>query len=435
VWAILAALATFAAPTALSVGDRLPPVTLVDQDGQRVRIDAFGGRTALLSFVSTKQASVTFCPAVTAKFLYLQQHLPSPDYRLVQITRDAATDTPQRLRRYATQFGARSSAWRFLTGSGTDIGRLITILGAGNATNGYEKLFAVSGQGEILGILPADDWSPADALAWAAALERGESETSATFSGQSAAAGENPVQARLTLTGSGLQRRLDLVEFDRSASDPFRSYVSDMTKLVHLVVVSDDLLDFQHVHPVLGADGHFRMTLAFPHPTLYHLYADARPAGHENGVVRFDVPIGSDAPGSRPSKVSSDEAHAGPYTVRVSALHVAARQDVPLLFAIQRNGLPATDLHPYLGAYAHVIAVGVSDLSYVHAHPMTPGMMGAGTMGMGGSSQPVPLAENATVPATMTVHVRLRAPGLYKVWIQFRGGAALFAAPFVIQGT
>jgi cytochrome oxidase Cu insertion factor (SCO1/SenC/PrrC family) len=435
VWAILAALVTIAALPALSVGDRLPPVTLVDQNGQRVPIDALGGKTALLSFVSTRQASVTFCPAVTAKFLYLQQHLPSPNYRLVQITRDAATDTPQQLRHYATQFGARSADWRFLTGSGTDIGRLITMLGAGNATNGYEKLYAVSGQGEILGILPADDWSPADALAWAAALGRSEAESSATFSAQSAAAGERPVRARLTLTGSGLQRRLDLVEFDHSAGDPFRSYVTDMTKLIHLVVVSDDLVDFQHVHPVLGADGHFRMTLALPRPKLYHLYADATPAGHENGVVRFDVPVGSDAAGSRPSRVSSDEVRAGPYTVRVSALHVTARQDVPLLFAIQRNGLPATDLHPYLGAYAHVIAVGVFDLSYVHAHPMTPGMMGAGTMDMGGSSQPAPLAENATVPATMTVHFRLPAPGLYKVWIQFRAGASLFAAPFVIQGT
>lgn len=425
----VALLITAEPPAALRVGDRLPAVTLVDQDGRYVRIDALGGRGALVSFVSTKLASVTFCPAVTAKFLYMQQHLPSPDYRLVQITRDPDSDTPQRLRQYAAQFGARPADWRFLTGNRLDIDRLIAALGAGSAANGYEKLYAVSGRGEILGILPSDDWSPTDALAWATTLGADKPESGATFTGQSAAPGARTFQARLTLFGWGLQRRLVLIEFDRSPSDPFRSYVTDMTKLLHLIVVSDDLLDFQHVHPILDENGRFRLALAFPRPTLYHIYADATPAGHANGVIRFDVAMGRSQADSRPETVSGDEARAGPYVVRVSALQVAARQDVPLLFAIQRGGLPATDLHPYLGAYAHVIAIGVSDLSYMHAHPMTPGMMD-----MENSSQmAAPLDQNAIVPATMTVHFRFPAPGLYKVWIEFRGAASLYAAPFVVR--
>jgi hypothetical protein len=228
-----------------------------------------------------------------------------------------------------------------------------------------------------------------------------------------------------------LRRRLDLVEFDRSPGVPFHSYVTDMTKLLHLIVISDDLLDFQHAHPVLGADGHFRLTLAFPRATLYHIYADATPADHENSVIRFDAPVGHGESESRPAMVTGDEAHAGPYTVRVSALHVAARQDVPLLLAIQRSGLPATDLHPYLGAFAHVIAIGVSDLSYLHAHPMTPGMMDMG----GTSRMEAPVDESATVPATMTVHLRFPTTGMYKIWIQFRGGASVYAAPFVIQAS
>ncbi len=427
-WAVVAALLTTASP-GLSVGDRLPPVTLVDQDGQRVRIDALGGRGALVSFVSTKQASVTFCPAVTAKFLYMQQHLTWPGYRLVQITRDAASDTPFRLRQYAARFGARPADWRFLTGSRTAIEQLIATLGAGRAADGYEKLFAVSGRGEILGILPSVDWSPVDALAWAAALGAGEQGNVATFSGQTSPGGPHPFRARLTLRGAGLQRQLDLVEFDRSPGDPFRSYVTDMTKLLHLIVVSDDLRDFQHVHPVLDADGHFRLTLEFPRATLYHIYADSMPAGRDSGVIRFEVPLGHVGSSSRPATVTGDEARTGPYSVRVSAVHVAARQDVPLLLAIQRDGIPATDLHPYLGAYAHVIVIGMSDLSYLHAHPMTPAMME-----MGGAGQmSAPLDPSATVPATMTVHLRFPAPGMYKIWIQFRGGASIYAAPFVVR--
>jgi cytochrome oxidase Cu insertion factor (SCO1/SenC/PrrC family) len=427
----LAALLVTAAPAALRVGDRLPPVALVDQDGQRIRLNSLGGSPTLVSFVSTRQASVTFCPAVTAKFLYLQEHLPSPGFRLVQITRDAAADTPQRLRRYAAQFGARPADWRFLTGSADAITRLIAAMGAGTAANGYEKLYAVGRRGEILGILPPTDWSPVDALAWATALGGGEAGDTTTFSGQSATAGARPVQARMTLLGGGLRRHLDLIEFDQSASDPFRVYATDMTKLLHLIIVSDDLSEFQHVHPELGADGHFRLALSFPRATLFHIYADSAPAGHKSDVIRFDVHIGVGESENRPSTVSSDETHAGPYSVRVSDLQVAARQDVPLLFSIQRAGLPAMDLHPYLGAYAHVIAIGVSDLSYEHAHPTMAGMMDMGGTGR----MSAPLDQGATVPATMTVHLRFPRPGLYKIWIQFRGGATLFAAPFVVQAS
>jgi cytochrome oxidase Cu insertion factor (SCO1/SenC/PrrC family) len=431
-WAGLAVLLVSWLPGTLSPGDSLPPVTLIDQDGVRVRIDALGGRSVLLSFVSTRQASPTFCPAVTAKFLYLQQHLPASGYRLVQITRDSAVDSPLRMRRYADEFGAHSSDWRFLTGSPADITRLIASLGAGSAADGYEKLYLVSGRGELLGDLPADDWSPVDALAWAATIDGALPGETATYSGQSATTSEPAFQAKLVLQGKGLKRRLDLIEFDRSPQEPIRSFITDMTKLLHLVVVSDDLRDFQHVHPVLGPDGHFRLAIAFPRPALYHIYADATPQGHGHAVFRFDAAIGDVRPAARPATVSGETAHAGPYTVRLSAVSVPARQDVPLIIAVQRGaGLPAVDLHPYLGAYAHVVAVDIADLSYMHAHPMTPGAMDmAGTGAMG-----APLPDSAPVPATMTVHLDFPRPGLYRIWIQFRGGTGLYAAPFVVQAT
>jgi cytochrome oxidase Cu insertion factor (SCO1/SenC/PrrC family) len=433
--AVLAALLAIFAAAAVNVGGTLPAVTLVDQNGMRVRTDAFGSRIALLSFVSTRLASPTFCPAVTAKFLYLQQHLPRNGYALLQITRDPSADSPRQLRAYAQQFGARSADWRLLTGSTGDVARLIEALRAGSdgAVSGDEKLYAVSGGGELLGVLPAGDWSPADALTWAEIIERSRSVDSATYDGHSASAGAASSHATLRLAGRGLRRRFDLVEYDRTATQPIREYAMDMTKLLHLIVVSDDFRDFQHVHPVLQPNGHFRLDLAFPRPGLYHLYADATPMGRTQSVFRFDAGIGAGigigGAVARPSAVSRDEVVAGPYTVRLSAVRVAARQDAPLLIAVQRGGLPALDLHPYLGAFAHVVALGISDLSYMHAHPMAMQAMGiAGADPMG-----TPLPDNAAVPATMTVHLNFPRPGRYALWVQFRGGQSLYAAPFVVQ--
>jgi hypothetical protein len=320
----------------------------------------------------------------------------------------------------------RAADWRFLTGDPATVAHLIASLGAGSAANGYEKLYMVSGDGVLLGELPAVDWSPIDALAWSA-----EVADTATYSGRSATSRPAPVQARLALRGTSLQRQLDLVEFDRSPSTPIRSYVVDMTKLLHLIVVSDDLRDFQHVHPVLGPDGHFRMALSFPHSGLYHIYADATPQGRDRAVMRFDAAIGAISGGGRPSAVSSEETKAGPYTVKLSSVHFPADQDVPLLVAVQRASVPALDLHPYLGAYAHVVAIGISDLTYLHVHPTMPGAMDMS----GGGAMSGSLPDSAVVPATMTVHLRLPQPGLYKIWIQFKGGSALYVASFVVLAT
>ena len=428
-WIVLAVLLFSFNSGSFSAGNRLPHIILTDQNGTRVSLDALGGRRTLLSFVSTRQASTTFCPAVTAKFLYMQQHLANSGYRLVQITRDAAIDTPQRLRRYADEFGARSADWTFLTGDPAVISRLITVLSAGSASDGYEKLYLVSGRVEVLGTLPAGDWSPDDALAWAASIDEGMSDGAATYSGRSATMSDPAFHARLALQGSGLQRNLDLVEFTRSPQMPIRSYVIDMTKLLHVIVVSDDLRDFQHVHPQLGSDGHFRLSISFPRTSLYHIYADATPRGLGKAVFRFDVSIGDSRAGARPATISPEIAQAGPYTVRVSSVRVRAREDTPLLVAVKRAGLPAIDLHPYLGAYAHVVTINASDLSYMHAHPMTPGDMSMA----GDRAMDAALDNSATVPATMTVHLNFPRSGLYKVWFQFRGGSGVYAAPFVVQ--
>jgi hypothetical protein len=42
------------------------------------------------------------------------------------------------------------------------------------------------------------------------------------------------------------------------------------------------------------------------------------------------------------------------------------------------------------------------------------------------------LSETATSSPDMQLHLTLRERGIYKMWIQFRGGDALYVAPFVV---
>jgi hypothetical protein len=238
------------------------------------------------------------------------------------------------------------------------------------------------------------------------------------------------LRATLDVSGSGLTRQLTVREYSEDRAGSLRAYGLDMTKRMHLIIVSDDLAVFMHVHPVLGSDGGLRLGVRFPRPAIYHLYADAVPVGFGHSVFRFDVKIGwTKRIDVRRAGIAGDSVSLGPYVVRLSALRFPAGQDAPVLVAITRSGEPATDLHPYLGAFAHIVAIGVSDLSYAHVHAMDARNM---SMGVGTQNDASPIPANTIVPATMSVHLDLAKKGIYKVWVEFQGGSKLYAAPFAI---
>ena len=252
----------------------------------------------------------------------------------------------------------------------------------------------------------------------------------AQYAGVPSVVASRDLRATLDVGGSGLARQLTVREYSEDRTGPLRSFGLDMTKRMHLIVISDDLSTYMHVHPVLGGDGAFTLGIRFPKAAIYHVYADARPTGFGHSVFRFDVKIGwSKRIAVRHAGPGGNTVTLGPYAVRLSALRVPAGQDAPVLVAITRSGEPATDLHPYLGAFAHIVAIGVTDLSYTHVHAMDARAM---PMGTGTEDEASPVPFNTIVPATMSVHLDLAKKETYKVWVEFQGGSKLYAAPFVV---
>ena len=91
-----------------------------------------------------------------------------------------------------------------------------------------------------------------------------------------------------------LTRKLDFWLTKRPSGVTLTRYDVDMTKLLHVIIVSDDFSTFLHVHPMFSKDGHFRIRQRFRKPGLYHVYADGEPQGIGQQVFRFDLPIGTD---------------------------------------------------------------------------------------------------------------------------------------------
>lgn len=242
------------------------------------------------------------------------------------------------------------------------------------------------------------------------------------------------------LAGDLLGRRLSIWMTKPGSSEPLRRYVVHATKLLHLIIVSDDFRQFIHVHPMLGSDGRFTIAQHFLTPGLYHLYADSMPEGMENQVVRFDLPIAGGKAAPERSLPGGLASAAGPYTIAVNTTKVKAGSDAVLRFHFSENGKPAGDLHPYLGELFHAIILNVQDESYVHAHPMP--LQGAEKMQMGdmGDMGGMPMAnmpmkdfpDSMVSPPDMLLHVRIPRPGTYKMWVHFRGGSELHVAEFVL---
>ncbi len=193
---------------------------------------------------------------------------------------------------------------------------------------------------------------------------------------------------------------------------PVTRYTTSHDKDLHLIVVRRDLTGFQHVHPTLGADGTWAVPLAVPAPGQYRVFADFRPAVREQGVVLgVDVPAPGDyRPAALPAP--SRTATVDGYTVTLGG-ELTPGTASKLTLSVSRDGVPVTDLQPYLGAYGHLVALRDGDLAYLHVHP-------DGAPGDGRTAAGPQVTFAAEVPAA----------GAYRLYLDFQHGGTVRTAEF-----
>jgi cytochrome oxidase Cu insertion factor (SCO1/SenC/PrrC family) len=118
--------------TSSFTSSRIPDLQVIDQNGRRLNFysDLVKGKTIAINFIFT--TCTTICPPLTATFRRVQQDLATsaPDARLISISVDPTTDTPERLKDFAGKFKA-APGWIFLTGDQAEIKSLLNALGAG----------------------------------------------------------------------------------------------------------------------------------------------------------------------------------------------------------------------------------------------------------------------------------------------------------------
>jgi hypothetical protein len=238
------------------------------------------------------------------------------------------------------------------------------------------------------------------------------------------------------IAGNPLKEHIEIWMTPTNSSQPIRNYAVEMTKKLHVVIVSKDFATFLHIHPILGSDGHFRIDQQFPSPGIYYVYADGAPNDGDHQVFRFDLTVSQPGAPKRPDLTPTGrEVMVGPYTVDLSKARLSAGGMDMIDVQILKGDTPAKDLHPYLGSPAHAVFLNSQDLSYVHVHPTPEGAGAMNMMAMSPSAMrnmTAAMPDSASSPPNMMLHVSVKEPGTYKMWLQFRGGDQLYIAPFVL---
>ena len=156
-------------------------------------------------------------------------------------------------------------------------------------------------------------------------------------------------------------------EIDGPDGEPVTEYETSHDKRLHLIVVRRDLTGFQHVHPVMSADGTWSAEVALT-SGQWRVFADFVPAElGENLTLGADLAVpGALLAEPLPAPSTFDEVDG--YTVRLDG-ELVPGEESKVSLSVSRDGQPVTDLQEYLGAFGHLVALRDGDLAYLHVHP------------------------------------------------------------------
>lgn len=91
-----------------------PDFSLVDQDGKAVDQTILDGHVTIVDFIFT--SCPLQCPAMTGALWQVSEELKETPVRFLSMSIDPAHDTPERLKKYAAEYGVDTTRWSFVTG-------------------------------------------------------------------------------------------------------------------------------------------------------------------------------------------------------------------------------------------------------------------------------------------------------------------------------
>jgi protein SCO1/2 len=162
--------------TPLRVGDIVPDVPFVDQQGKPFVMSSLRGQDVILSFIYTRCQDPRMCPLISAQFGRIQTLIGKRDLHLVEVTLDPTYDRPPVLARYGKLFGADPKHWTLAVGDANqtlDFAAKFGITAFPDPEVGIihsEDTAIIDKAGRITELITENSWSPDEMLAQVDAL-------------------------------------------------------------------------------------------------------------------------------------------------------------------------------------------------------------------------------------------------------------------------
>jgi len=199
-------------------------------------------------------------------------------------------------------------------------------------------------------------------------------------------------------------------------------------KKIHLIVVSNDLSYFEHIHPDYQADGSYKITVLensksysngpgknetrFANGGDYTLFADYLPSGGSHQVEKIPVNIKGTTKAPVTYNANKLKGTSGNFTVTLQTtggkLITGAQMHIAGELTQNGKSVDVNTLENYLGAKAHMVVVSLNDKEYLHVHPD----VSAGKFDL---------------------HTTFKKPGIYRGWIQFQSAGKVHTVDFVMD--
>ncbi len=182
---------------------------------------------------------------------------------------------------------------------------------------------------------------------------------------------------------------------------------------MHLIIISNDLQVFQHLHPTYQGQGQFQVTTTLPQGGGYTLIADYKPAGAAETVSMMPLQLPGTPPTPAPPKPQLQQTVANTKVALQLPQPLTAGAAVELRFQLRDavTNEPLRDLRPYLGEAGHLVILRATtplqEADYLHAH-----------------------ALDARPTDTIRFATQFPIAGRYKLWAQFQRGQTIVTAPF-----
>lgn len=180
---------------------------------------------------------------------------------------------------------------------------------------------------------------------------------------------------------------------------------------IHLIIVSEDLEYFSHLHPEYEGNGNYSVKINLPFGGKYELFIEYKPKGSKKITDRFNLNF-------KGTEKSKSIFKSGRYLFENQNLSVMldlseelfSGKEIHIPVAILKDGkeLNAANFDNYLGEKAHAVLIGIANFDFLHVHPMV-------------------------VNNQLNLHMNIVKSGYYRLWLQFQIDGILYTTDFVLE--